>query len=153
MKEQFGFTIIDQIKPYVRMTQKGKYKSEVAQKYMEDQTLIRDYFTYTIGRLGLIKYPHVRKEKIGNHTVEVEDYYPIPDRTPFGVELIFTFHPDKDPHYCDLDNLVKAIMDAGNKIFYWDDRWCDKIVAVREVADLPFSNDKKAIQLRGEYSW
>ena len=151
--EGFDFTVFADLTPYVRMTQKGKYGSERAQKYMSNQEEWKDYFQYLIVDLNPPRYPHVKKEKIGKHTLDVEYYYPIPDRTPFRVELIFTFHPDKDPHYCDLDNLVKAIMDAGNKILYWDDRWCDSIVAVRQNADMPFAEDKKTIQLRGEYSW
>jgi Holliday junction resolvase RusA-like endonuclease len=34
-------------------------------------------------------------------------------------------------HTCDLDNQLKAILDAGNKILYPDDRWIDHVIVER----------------------
>ncbi len=34
-------------------------------------------------------------------------------------------------HYCDWDNLTKAIQDAGNGIIYWDDMYIDQCLGFR----------------------
>jgi Holliday junction resolvase RusA-like endonuclease len=50
-------------------------------------------------------------------------------RHPLGVEILFC--RTGGFHHCDLDNLVKGVLDAANGIVYADDRWIDSIIANR----------------------
>ena len=153
----FGFTFYHDIKPYVRMTRTGKYVNGRAQKYLLSQDNISSYMSFAISNLVLEQklslYTVIKEKKVGNAIAETEYKFPIPDRTPFRVEFNFWYRADKDMHYCDLDNLTKAMMDAGNKVLYWDDRWCDSIVAVRENVDNLFVKNKNFVGIRGDYTW
>ena len=124
-----------EVVPYVRMTQKGKYVDKRAQRYMHSQALIRQSIDQQIKDLfnncQLTLYTHERKIKMGNATANIELKLPLPPRTPFQVSIFFDYPENKNIHYCDIDNLAKAIMDAGNKLVYWDDMWCDEMKIVR----------------------
>jgi hypothetical protein len=152
----FGFTFVYPVIPYVRMTQRGKYVSSRAQKYLNSQVAIKEYMRERVGELeskGLDLFPYIVEEKLGNLTAEVEYWFPVPPRASFTVEINFLYHPEKEHHYCDIDNMIKAMMDAGNMILYVDDRWCDGISATRDHADMIFCKDKKTIQVEMEIAW
>lgn len=51
-----------------------------------------------------------------------------------SLEVIINIHK-KPLHHCDLDNLVKALLDAANKVVYPDDAWIDYIRAGRTLAE------------------
>jgi Holliday junction resolvase RusA-like endonuclease len=56
----------------------------------------------------------------------------IPTKIP--VKVIMKFGVSKSlGHRCDLDNLVKAVLDACNGIAFYDDRWVDEIWASRTI--------------------
>lgn len=94
------FTYADKIKPYVRMTQKGKWMDPQAREYLASKGQLASAF-----RFQMLRYV----------------WDPLPAKTPFAISLhyqapnIFQF---------DLDNILKAVMDAANGIIFPDDRWC-----------------------------
>ena len=98
-------TLDCEVVPYVRMTQKSKYVDDNAIRYLENKTDLKKLMS------------------IANHNREYYQEYYVPERCPFGA--VVTFYVNK-MHHCDLDNQLKAIMDAGNGILYKDDRWCDE---------------------------
>lgn len=44
-------------------------------------------------------------------------------------------------------------MDAGNKVIFGDDRWCDGIVANRILLDKPKSDNKNEVFVEVEFTW
>jgi Holliday junction resolvase RusA-like endonuclease len=56
-----------------------------------------------------------------------------PDRTPLIIMGIIMV-PAAQGHKCDLDNLIKAILDAGNKFLFPDDRWIDHVTFSRLIS-------------------
>lgn len=104
------FDLRGPIVPYVRMTRRGKYVREDAQRYLASQTALRVQMRLAMARAG---------------------YTMMPLQTPLMVRIVFGWCR----HNCDLDNLVKAVMDAGNGILWPDDRWVDVIDARREDGD------------------
>lgn len=109
------FTLTGKIKPYVRMTQRGKFvrtrngKLTQAAEYLDSREALQWQFSEQMR-----------------------------GREPFGkVPLcvsITIFHQG-GYHNHDLDNVIKAILDAMNGIVYQDDRWIDAVCAVRGRAD------------------
>ncbi len=96
--------------PYTRMTQRGKFVKPDALRYMASQKELKMLMS------------------IANQNREYYlDYY-VPEKCQFLV--VVTFYVNS-LHHCDLDNLVKAILDAGQGILYKDDRYCDVIIANR----------------------
>lgn len=138
MKEHCGLELIlvnIEIVPYVRMTQRSKYVNKQAQRYMASKSAVEEAMNLQIRSLynndGLKLYVAEKKIKIGESYATVEMKYPIPLDTPFEVYMDFVYDEGVKLEYCDIDNLAKAIMDAGNKIVYWDDRWCNKLMITR----------------------
>lgn len=101
------FEIRGEIVPYARMTQRSKWVDPRAQKYLASKGAIQ---------LQL-------KNQMAHRCLD-----PFPDRTPLAVTLIF-YRPAM--HKCDLDNLVKAVLDACQPVLFKDDRWVDLIIARR----------------------
>ena len=102
--------IYNPVVPYVRMTQRGKYVKPDAIRYLQAQKDLKSLMV------------------LAKRNVECfEDYY-VPEKEPFMVGV--QFYTAK-AHQCDLDNLVKAILDAGQGVLYKDDRYADKITAIR----------------------
>lgn len=95
------------IVPYVRMTRRGKFTSAAAQRYMANQDELR----------------------LVMHTS-----WMLPPQMPLTVDIAITV-PREVGHRCDLDNLLKALLDAGNGILYADDRWIDTIRVRREIGE------------------
>lgn len=83
--------------PYVRMTQRSKWVSESAQRYLANQQVLRL-------EMAAQKQPMIGKE-------------------PFAL----TMRIAQPSHHCDLSNLAKAVEDAGNKVLWEDDCWIDKL--------------------------
>ncbi len=101
------FEIKGKIVPYTRMTQRSKWVDPRAQKYLASKGHIQ---------LQL-------KNQMAHRRLD-----PFLDRTPLAVTLIF-YRPAM--HKCDLDNLVKAVLDAAQDVLFKDDRWVDSIIARR----------------------
>lgn len=106
--------IYSEVVPYTRMTQRGKYVKPDAIRYLQAQKDIKTLMM--LAKRNLECY---------------EDYY-VPEKTAFVVGVQF-YNPKL--HYCDLDNLCKAILDAGQGVLYKDDRYCDQIIAIREKCE------------------
>jgi len=99
------------IKPYVRMTQRGKYSSPQAKEYLTSKTYLQ------------LKY---RESLVKN------GYEMLPGQTPLRAVITVTV-PQAQGHRADLDNIIKACLDAGNLVLYPDDRWIDRIDARRKI--------------------
>ncbi len=95
------------IVPYVRMTQRSKHADPRARRYLASQQAL--------------------KIQLRQQMTERDDYEPL-RREPLEVFLAFWWAN----HRQDLDNLVKAILDAASGIVWADDRWVDPIEASRE---------------------
>jgi len=103
--------ITGKIKPYVRMTQRGKWVKPDAQEYLASKAAIQ--------------------YKLKNQ-MAIQRLAPFPPQTPLKISLSFRL---PTPHRCDLDNLIKAVLDAAQGVVFKDDRWVDDIVATRCTAD------------------
>lgn len=98
-------TLDFRIKPYVRMTQRGKFVKAAAQEYIANQQLIR----YAIGHPPMM-----------------------PGQTPLCVTIQQRIAGAVHNH--DGDNVIKALLDAMKGIVYPDDRWADAITYERTQA-------------------
>lgn len=103
------FIITGRIKPYVRMTQRGKWFRPEAQEYLASQADVALQLRCQMVHAG---------------------WDMLPVKTPLAVSIQFQI--PNDYHHMDLDNLIKAVQDAANGIVYADDRWIDSIQATRE---------------------
>ena len=106
----FTFQLAAKPVPYVRMTQRGKFVRPEAKRYLASKAA-----------LGY----QMREQMHGHEPFK---------RVPLEVVINFQYERGAD-HRRDLDNEVKAVLDAGNGIVWEDDRWIDSIVAVRCVSD------------------
>jgi len=104
------FILTSKIKPYVRMTRRGKFSSTSAQEYLASQENLKWQFQQQM----------------------VENSWQIFDKIPLAIELSVSA---KKVHSHDLDNVLKAVLDAANKIVYTDDRWIDEMRIRRYKAD------------------
>ncbi len=95
--------------PYVRMTQRGKFVKPEAKRYLASKDALARQMRIQMGG----------HEPLG--------------REPLIVHLEFWYTSGPD-HRRDLDNEIKAVLDAGNGIVWEDDRWIDVIVASRHKA-------------------
>lgn len=99
------------IKPYVRMTRRGKYVSKQAQEYLASKD-----------RLSIAIWQQM----------QYMDQQIMPGQKPLKV-IIRLYAPTAPGHRCDLDNQIKAILDACNNVAFPDDRWVDQIDAQRYI--------------------
>lgn len=106
------FTLHGRIKPYTRMTQRGKWASKQAQEYLDSQS-----------SLGL-----QMRHQMARHGWEM-----LPGQTPLKVRVHFEFGGGMN--HMDLDNLIKAALDSANGVVYPDDRWINHIEAIRTRGD------------------
>jgi Holliday junction resolvase RusA-like endonuclease len=102
-----------EIKPYVRMTRKGMYVSKQAQEYLASKEGLQLHYQSTMNKQGFTM---------------------LPGQVPLWALIRVTVHKSQG-HRADLDNIIKAILDAGNGILYPDDRWIDNIEAIRFVGE------------------
>ena len=100
------FVINGPITPYTRTTQRQKFVDKRYKRYRASQDHIRLQLQAAMQREG---------------------WEMLPERTPLWVRV--WFWPAK--HNCDLDNLVKAVLDAAQRVVFKDDRWVDQISAER----------------------
>ena len=101
------------IKPYVRMTKRGKWVKPQAKEYLASKSNLQ----WKI------------KEAMQEH-----GYRMMPEKEPLYVSAIVLVHTSQG-HRADLDNILKAILDACNGIVYPDDRWIDSIDIDRKIGD------------------
>lgn len=106
------FVLTGHIIPYVRMTQKGKWTPR-AQDYLASQDAIKVQLIQQITASG---WP-----MLSGHT-------------PLSVQIEY-WVPKVKFHNHDVDNTLKAILDAMSGIVYPDDRWIDYIQIARNVGD------------------
>jgi len=59
----------------------------------------------------------------------------MPARTPLDVSIMVCTHTSQG-HKADLDNIVKAILDACQGIAFPDDRWIDHLEATRKIGEV-----------------
>jgi len=105
--------IIDEhIQPYVRMTQRSKFVDQAAMHYIHNQRVIKFYMQQQL--------------PANNFTIY--------ESTPLGCDLSFNL---TQIHKADLDNLIKAALDAGTGIIYTSDAWIDSISARRRLSNTP----------------
>lgn len=93
--------------PYVRMTRRGKFVNARAQAYLSNQDALRWQIMAQMS---------------------AKNYLRLPDATPLRVLL--TFHLRR-MHAGDLDNLIKAVLDAAQSVLFSNDCWIDSISACR----------------------
>lgn len=105
-----NFVIKGEIKPYVRMTRRGKWTNPQAQEYLASKAAIQMQ----------LKAQMAGREPFGREPLSVRLWIRVSERL----------------HTKDLDNQIKAVLDACNGIVWADDRWVDAIHAQRYLLDL-----------------
>jgi Holliday junction resolvase RusA-like endonuclease len=99
------------IKPYVRMTQRGKFVKKDAQEYLASKEELQLKIKSYMNKHDLDKFP---------------------EKTPLTFSM--SVHvPTSQGFRADLDNIIKAVADACNDIVYPDDRYINKIDAARWI--------------------
>jgi Holliday junction resolvase RusA-like endonuclease len=97
------------VKPYVRMTQRSMWVNKQALEYRASKEALQMAMRCEMSR----------------------NCWEMLARESLSVNIAF----GRVVRRQDLDNLVKAILDAGNKIVWRDDRWIDQINAWRRDDD------------------
>lgn len=113
---QFDISPIEVV-PYVRMTRRDKWKAS-ARRYLTSQNNL----AWELKR-----------------QMQEKGYELIKNGTPLHV-VIHYYAPTSPGHAADLDNQVKALLDACKNVVFEDDHWVDKIDAERTFVqgdDLP----------------
>lgn len=103
---QYTFRLTGRFKPFVRMTQRSKYADPQAQAYLASKD--------ALGFQLLAQMAAAEWEMI-----------------PRSVRLAVAIVIQPVRHNCDLDNQVKAVLDAAQGVVFEDDRWVDAIIACR----------------------
>ena len=101
------------VKPYVRMTRRSKHVNKQALEYLASKGILS---------------ARIREQM----TLQGMDM--LPAKTPLKV-IIRLYAPTSPGHGADLDNQIKAILDACNKEAFPDDRWVDQIEAYRFIGE------------------
>lgn len=108
------FTLAGPVMPAPRMVKGSQYVNQRAAAYLE----IKHALGY-----------QYRQQMILN------DWPILPFETPLYIAFDLVIpHRTVDKrglHYCDWDNLTKAIQDAGNGIIFWDDMYIDQCLGFR----------------------
>jgi Holliday junction resolvase RusA-like endonuclease len=102
----YTFTIEGRFKPYVRMTQRGKYVKPEAREYLASKDAIAWQLNAEMHQRG---------------------WEMLPGQTPLWVEIRIS----PALHNRDLDNEAKALLDAMQGVVFPDDRWVDVLSAAR----------------------
>lgn len=108
--EPLSIWIEGTVVPYTRMTRRGKYVKPDAIKYLDSQNRLKTLLSEA------------------NHNREYYGMWHVPEKVEFMAEMSFNV---ASLHHCDLDNLIKAVMDACQGVLFKDDRYCDVISAKR----------------------
>jgi len=106
------FNLYGPIKPYTRMTRRGKWTSPAAQAYLESQEALR----WQIAEL-----------------MAVNGWQMIEAGQPLAVDISITV--PKRLNTFDLDNAVKAVIDAAQSIVFKNDLWINQIIARRQLGE------------------
>ncbi len=117
--------LTEPIHPYVRMTRGGKW---MAYKRKGDKVIINPAQQY-IANQELLK--RRIKEQLQEKGHRIEDLPIFKNRQPLRAHI--TFIVSKDLHRKDLDNLIKAILDAAQGLIFENDLWIDTITAERSL--------------------
>jgi Holliday junction resolvase RusA-like endonuclease len=110
--QPYHFDITGVVKPYVRMTRRGKWVRPDALEYLASRADIARQM---------------------QHAMAVNDWPMLPEHTPLWCSIVVT--RSQALHKCDLDNIVKAVLDAAQGIVFRNDCWIDAIEARRELAE------------------
>lgn len=105
----YTFALDGRFKPYVRMTQRGKWVKPQAQEYIASKAALGFQMRVQMAQRG---------------------WDMLPGQTPLCVKVWIS----PPLHNRDLDNEVKALLDAAQGVVFPDDRWVDRIEAVRVYA-------------------
>lgn len=101
------------------MTRRSMHVDKYAQRYLSNQSEMRDLMQTQLEQ---------------SERVIFGEYY-IPENTPFQLVMFvnsIALHSSRNSnHHCDLDNLVKSVLDASSGLIFKDDRFCDLIFARR----------------------
>ena len=106
---EYEFRLLGKFKPYVRMTRRGKFAAPQALEYLASQNALAWQF----------------KEQMRGE--------PMLQQVPLYVRI--TIGMSCGVHKCDLDNQVKAILDAAQGIVFKNDCWIDMLEASRGLGD------------------
>lgn len=150
--EKVEFSYEGQIRPYTRMTQASQHANRSAIAYLKSRNELRDWLAWEcllMIRGGAESYDYTTISKKGETRIETSINVLIPPKTSLGLSVSFINH--ERGNACDLDNLVKTVMDASNRIVFADDRYVDTIIADRySRADIPMALTKIAYYPIGE---
>jgi len=108
VKQFYEFTLEGPFKPYVRMTQKGKWVKPQAQEYLASKEALQWQF---------------RQQMKGRFII------------PRGISLGIDIRITPVSHRRDIDNEAKALLDAAQGIVFEDDRWVDFLLVFRDRGD------------------
>jgi len=100
-------------KPYVRMTRGGKWVRPEAQEYLSSQRNLANEFKRQMAEQGRTM---------------------VPRGVPIAI-ISLAIHHVHGFNNRDLDNEVKAVLDAAQGVVFEDDRWIDEISAWRQRGD------------------
>jgi Holliday junction resolvase RusA-like endonuclease len=107
-KRSYRFQLTGRIKPYVRMTRRGKWVNRQAQEYLASKDALGWQFAEQMDGADML-----------------------PGQTPLWVQI--RVRPVR--HTCDIDNIAKALMDSMNGVVFPDDRWVDVLTISRASKD------------------
>lgn len=107
---RYVFTLEGVVKPYVRMTQRGKWVDAQAQQYLASKAAIQ-----------------VQLQTQMSHN----DWNVLSGRIPIGFRM--RVQRSSALHRCDLDNIIKAVLDAAQGVVFMNDCWIDSIFARRYI--------------------
>jgi len=113
-----SFSLSGKVKPYVRMTQRGKWTSQQAQEYLASKAALAYQF--------LEQRRAIAEADCSDCGLFAADA---------SLLVLVTFEIPSHLHRSDLDNQIKAILDAMNGIIYKDDRQIDQVLASRGLSD------------------
>ncbi|MGG3803136.1 RusA family crossover junction endodeoxyribonuclease [Metabacillus fastidiosus] len=110
----------------VRMTQRSKYKSDSAQRYLAYKDRIK----------WLVKQ-QLKGQKLLAGALEVEISFTMPIPKSWSnvkkQQAVGEYHTKKP----DADNLVKGVFDSLNKLVWQDDNQVAKVMAVKSYGEVP----------------
>lgn len=121
-EQVYRFSLRGYVIPYVRMTTRSKWTAR-ARAYNASQQALALQFQLAMTTQGLEKFP------LG---------------APLGVDISFAVI--KGAHKSDLDNKVKAILDAARGVVYQNDMWIDVLCARRRL-DTSLPDDYTEIEI------
>lgn len=119
-----NFTIAGKFKPYVRMTQRGKWVDKQAQEYLASKSALA-----------------------WEYRQQMPDGVLMFDRAPLKANIDITMTGGL--HRSDIDNQAKALIDAAQCIVFSNDCWIDMIEVSRrlgneDVVEIEISQIKEA---------